>query len=483
MSVLLRPYQSVMVDGFKSAYVARHRRVLGQLATGGGKGRLLGHMARAVAAKGKHILIIAHRAELVQQICDNLDAEDVPHGRVQPGWPMLNYPVLVGMVQTVWRRLDKLPAPDLLMIDEAHHAPAGQYVALITAWPRARVLGVTATPARSDGVGLGEHFDVMVQGPSMRELIAAGHLADYDYYLPSPDFDTAGIGMEGSDYKPGDALRAMSKAKVVGDAVQHYQRHLAGRPAIAFCMGVKHTHNVAAEFAASGIRAAGVDGTMPMDERKRRLAALASGDLQVLTAADVISEGVDIPQVAGAILLRPTCSVGLYLQQVGRSLRPKPDGSRAIILDHVGNARKHGMPADPRKWSLDRLEKADAPDLRTCERCMRVFLRTSARDVAEAECEVAANQDPDDPCPIMLPAGGGGRAAVSGAIAGDLEVVADPWAWAGGIDPVRASGREYYSLLERASSENQLRMIARARGYRIGWIQHVLRSRAGQAAA
>ncbi len=480
MTVLLRSYQTDMVNGFRAAYASGHRRILGQLPTGGGKGRLLAHMARAVADKHKRILIVAHRSELVDQICANLDAEDVPYGRVQPGWPMLGFPVLVGMVQTVARRVAKLPVPDLFMVDESHHAPAGQYHAMFGAWPTARVIGVTATPVRTDGQGLSEFFDVMVQGPSVRELIDAGHLADYDYFLPSPDFSVAAIGIERGDYNQGQALRAMSKAKIVGDAVAHYNRHLRSKPAIAFCMGVAHTHSVAEQFMAAGITAAAIDGTMPLAERKSRLQSLASGAIQVLTAADVISEGVDIPQVAGAILLRPTCSEGLYLQQVGRALRPKQDGSRAIILDHVGNARKHGMPADPRMWSLAGKMKSDAPEIRTCDKCMRVFPASSAREIALNECVLAKNDDEE--CPIVAVTKSNCRGTGS-TIDGELEVVSDPWAWAGGIDPVRAYGAEWHDLVERASTEEHLAMIARARGYKRGWTAHVLRSRRERVAA
>ncbi|MCQ8279885.1 DEAD/DEAH box helicase [Acetobacteraceae bacterium KSS8] len=476
MSVELRPYQIEMVSGFRAAFQRRHRRVLGQLPTGGGKGRLLGHMGRAVSAKQKRILIVAHRAELVEQICGNLDAEGVQHGRVQPGWPMLNYPVLVGMVQTVSRRLHKLPAPDLIMIDEAHHTPAGQYQGMLNAWPDALVLGVTATPARTDGAGLGDFFDHMVQGPSTRELIDQGFLAPYDYFLPSPDFDATALAMEGSDYRTADVLRAVTKAKIVGDAVQHYAKHLNGRPAIAFCVGVKHVYSVAEQFMAAGIAAAGIDGTLPMAERKQRLDDLAAGRIQVLTAADVVSEGVDIPAVAGAILLRPTCSVGLYLQQVGRALRPKPDGSRAIILDHVGNARKHGFPSDPRNWTLDGSKPKDAVKIRTCDTCLRAFPIKDAVMIAEQECTLAED-DPDERCPILNPVGGV-RGAISEAVVGELEAVTDPWTWAGGIDPARAYGQELQALIARAQSEDHLRMIARARGYHHRWVGHQLRARA-----
>ncbi len=473
---VLRDYQEDLLSGTSGAWRRGQRRVLAQLPTGGGKGRILAAAAQRTASRGKTIVIVAHRAELVEQICANLDEEGVPHGRIMSGWPMVRYPVMVGMVQTIVRRLAALPVPDMMLIDECHHAAAGQYEAIAAAWADAHVLGVTATPARTDGQGLGKHFDVMVEGPGMAELIQRGYLADYEYFLPSPDFDMAGVRIQAGDYNAADALRIMSKCKVVGDAVQHYQKHLSNRPAIAFCMGIQHCIETATEFRQSGLRATHVDGMMSIDDRRERLGGLARGDLDVLMAADVISEGVDIPAVGGAILLRPTCSVILHLQQVGRALRVKADGSRAIIMDHVGNARRHGMPADPRKWSLDGKPKTELTELRECESCHRVFSRETAREDAMEECDRAENDD--DPCPILAPCGGGRPTSPGQVAPGNLEIVRDPWAWAHGIDPARAFGQELNALIAHADTEERLRMVSRARGYRKGWVQHVLRSRA-----
>lgn len=473
--IQLRPYQQKLIDDTEIALSGGTRRTLIQLPTGGGKGRILPRLAKLRAQNGRRVLIVAHRAELIDQICAALDDENMAYGRVQPGHPMLRFPIQVGMVQTVSRRLHKLVPPDDIMVDEAHHMPAGQYVAMLEAWPEAALTGLTATPVRTDQSGLGDYFDLMVQGPTTAELIAEKFLADYEYYMPSPDFDAAGIGTQMGDFNPGEALRAMSKAKIVGDAVSHYRKYLAGRPAIVFCMGVKHTHDVAAEFSAAGIRAAGVDGKMDMSLRKSRLAALAAGELDVITAADVISEGVDIPAVAGAIMLRPTCSTSLFLQQVGRALRPKKDGSKAILLDHVGNARRHGLPADPRRWSLD---KAEAPkiEMKTCSRCMRVFAKGTEKETASAQCARAGSED--DPCPMLITAPpANAQKEISQIVSGELEAVLNPWAWAGGIDPVLARGPEWTALIDKANTEDRLNMVARARGYKRGWVQHILRSR------
>jgi len=465
VNVALRPYQTDLVTGLRTAMASGHRRVLGVLPTGGGKGRILAHIPASAALKGSNVLIIAHRSELVDQISANLDAEGVPHGRIQAGHATVQHPVMVGMVQTIARRLDRVTVPKLLLIDECHHVPSAQNQAIISAWPDARLIGVTATPIRGDGKGLGNDFTNMVCGPSVADLIKAGHLAAYDYYLPSPRLDLSTVRIVRGDYSTGGALEAMEAARIVGDAVVHYQRHLAGRPAIAFCMDVAHAHGTAATFRAAGIRSAAIDGTMAKDARAGVLAALASGELDVLCAAEIVSEGVDIPAVAGAILLRPTMSLGLMMQQCGRALRPKPDGGRAVILDHVGNAHRHGFPDDPRTWTLDsKPNKPPAPRLRTCAVCFRVFHFADAEPCGNVPCglETPDRAEPDD---IVT-------------AEGDLELVGDRWAWAEGIDVLTAQGGDYARMMKLAHhNEARLTQIQRARGYKRGWIWHQKQAR------
>ena len=438
---------------------------------------MLAHVTAGAAGKGRRVLVIAHRSELVDQISANLADEGVAHGRVQAGHAPSSEPVAVGMVQTVCRRLAELDAPDFVLIDEAHHCAAAQYRALAEAWPDARALGVTATPVRSDGKGLSACFDVLVEGPSTAELIEGGYLASYDFYEPG-GFDVSALPVARGEFVSGAALEAVRAANIVGSAVEHYFEHLAGRPAIAFAVGVEEAARVAGEFTAAGIPAASVDGKMPLEERRLRLAALAAGELLVITSADLISEGVDIPAVAGAILLRPTASLGLFLQQVGRCLRPKADGSRAVILDHVGNGRRHGYPADPRRWTLEGVERS-ATTMRACETCRRILPVENACAIAAATCARVAR---GEACPMLRTPGAAELfQPVPQTIAGRLRVVRDPWGWAGGIDPVRARGREWHVLVERAATEEHLRMIARARGFRRGWPAHVLRDRAALA--
>jgi len=368
---VLRPYQENDVRALRAAF-KRHRRVLYQLPTGGGKTVVYSWLSQAVASRGKRVTILEHRRELVAQASAKLLDAGVEHGIIDATSKGISrQPVLVASVMTLVRRLEHYAPPDLLVIDEAHHAVAGSWDAIIRAYAKSLVLGVTATPERLDGKGLASHFDELVQGPPVRELIDGGFLADYvAYRRPQGDPDLTGVHTTAGDYDKHELAELMCDADLVGDAVEHYQRHAAGKPAIAFCVTIEHAELVAAAFQAAGIRAFSVDGTMAPGLRDQRIGGLATGETQVLTSCMLVSEGLDIPGIVAAILMRPTQSLALYLQQVGRSLRPK-DGQPAIILDHAGNMERHGMPCDHRKWSLeDRKKKGKAPSpVKTCFSC------------------------------------------------------------------------------------------------------------------
>jgi len=356
-----------------------HGRVLGVLPTGAGKTVCFTDITRRTAARGNDVVITAHRIEIVQQIAAALRAAGVPHGWIAAGKPDFHEPVRVGMVQTVANRLDTLRRPKLLIVDEAHHATAGTYRRIMEAWRGSYHFGVTATAARTDGTALGECFDAMVVGPSMRELISQGYLADYSYFAPPVRADLSAVQTRGADYVTGELAEAMDKAIITGDAIATYAKHLAGKPAVVFCVSVEHAGHVAEQFSRAGWRAASVDGAMDGATRASRIAAIGDGRLQILTSCDLISEGTDIPAVAGVVLLRPTQSLIIYLQQVGRALRPKADGSHAVILDHVGSFFKFDPPDQERPWSLlGRLKRERATNVMSCPKCYAAF-RTAPR--------------------------------------------------------------------------------------------------------
>ncbi len=236
------------------------------------------------------------------------------------------------------------------------------------------MLGVTATPARLDSRGLDSVFQTMVLGPSMRDLQERGYLCRYTYLAPPVVARLDNLKVRAGEYAADELARAMDQRGVTGNAEAYYRKMLNGKPAIAFCASVEHAENVSLLFQQAGWKAACVDGSMDRITRSNLIASIGDGRLNVLCSCDIISEGTDIPVVQGAIMLRPTMSLVTYMQQAGRVLRPKPDGSRAIILDHCGNVRRHGLPDAPRDWDLTGAPKRpQAAPVRVCAKCYATF--------------------------------------------------------------------------------------------------------------
>ncbi len=421
-----------------------YRRVCLVMPTGSGKTVTFSRISEMVWTKGMRVTLMAHRIEIVRQISMALTRERVRHGIIAPSYPETSAPVQVAMVQTLAGRMDRYPRPDLLVIDECHHAVAGSYMKIMSAWPDIFVLGVTATPARLDGKGLADAFDTMVFGPTMSELQARGYLCRYNYFAPPMVANIDSIKTRGGDYKAEDMARVMDDRTVTGDAIDHYRRLLNGKPAIAFCSTVEHAEHVAVAFQRAGWKAVSVDGSMDRTVRANLINGIGNGDLNVLTSCDIISEGTDIPVVQGAIMLRPTMSTIVYMQQAGRVLRPKADGSRATILDHVGNVLRHGLPDAPREWSLTSSPKrAQAASVRSCPKCYLAF--------------APAPRCPD--CGHVFAAAAAPSRAPAKAVAGELQDVTGNYLAA---TPLK-------TLVKNARTEADLMKIAEARGFKPGW--------------
>jgi superfamily II DNA or RNA helicase len=369
----LRPYQHQAVQQIREAYRQRHRAVLFVLPTGGGKTVVFSHIAEQAAAKGSRICVLVHRQELLRQASASLASLGVPHGLIAANRSMdLSQPVQVASVQTLARRLHKLPPGlfQLLVVDEAHHSNAGTWAKVLAHFSSARVLGVTATPVRGDGRGLGEWYSHMVLGPTPAELTEQGFLAPARVLAP-PGPSLVGIRKRMGDFDMSQAGEVLQAGQAMGDCLSHYRRYLDGQTAIAFCCSIAHAAAVARLFNDHGVAAASIDGSMDSQTREQLLADLGAGRLKVLTSCALIGEGVDVPSVAGCILLRPTQSVSLHLQMIGRCLRPQP-GKRAVILDHVGNVLRLGHHLEEREWTLDGTPKQDrekAPSVKVCPQC------------------------------------------------------------------------------------------------------------------
>lgn len=376
---VLRPYQIQIVDEARTAFRAGQRTVLIQLATGGGKTVLGSFMVEGSSSRGKVCWWLVHRRELLMQASRTFDGMGIPHGYIAGGRstdPTMR--VQIGSVQTVARRISRLPEPDLIVFDEAHHIGAAQWQLIFDAFPRAKIIGLTATPWRLDGKGLGQWFGTMVQGPTPAELMDSGSLSTYRLFAPSTP-DTSSVTTAMGDFKTRDLACIMDKPSITGDAVDHYRQLANGRRAVAFACSIEHSRHVVADFRAAGISAEHVDGQMDHAERAAAIARFTSGQTLILSNADLLGEGFDVPAIEAAILLRPTQSLSLHLQQVGRALRPAPGKPEALILDHAGNSLRHGLPDDDREWTLDDREKRKRKDsensisVKQCAECFRVY--------------------------------------------------------------------------------------------------------------
>jgi superfamily II DNA or RNA helicase len=376
----LRDYQQDIIGGARNS-LRRFRRVLVQAPTGAGKTVLASYMAGGAARRGVRTYFLCHRAELVAGTSFTFGRWGIPHGLIAAGEPMdLEHMVQVCSIDTLRRRLDRIPEPGLALWDEAHHLGAASWAAVMDGWTTAKHVGLSATPWRLDGGGLDAFFEDLVLGPSTAELIDRGALSDFVVYAPQVP-DMGGVAKTGGDFTAAGAAAVMMKPKLVGDIVAHWRERAAGLRTVGFACKVDHSLAMVAAMQAAGIRAAHLDGDTPKDERARVVRAYADGELEVLWNVALFGEGFDLAAVAGrdvtidaVIQARPTTSLSLHLQQVGRALRPAP-GKRAVILDHAGNAHRHGLPDDARVWTLAGRAKGGAandngpPPPVTCAGC------------------------------------------------------------------------------------------------------------------
>lgn len=358
----LRPYQTALIEDLRQAYRNGYRRPCLVLPCGGGKSVIAAEIARSATAKGNRVLFIVHRKELVQQIKETFAVWNVNMDLCH-----------VGMVQTVCRRLDKTDKPRLIITDENHHCPAASYRKIYDAFPDAQCLGFTATPIRLNGGGLGDINDALVEGVSAKWLIAHKYLAPYDYFGPSVA-DLSGVRIRRGEYVAEDIADVLGRPAIFGDVIHHYRKLADGKKAICYCAIISHSKAMAKRFTEAGIPAAHIDGNTDTQTRANTIEAFRRGDIRILCNVDLISEGFDVPDCAVAILLRPTQSLTLFIQQSMRCMRWQ-EGKRATIIDHVRNYARFGLPDDDRRWSLEpkRKKKMTANGLIQCRECLFTF--------------------------------------------------------------------------------------------------------------
>jgi DNA repair protein RadD len=362
----LRPYQIDVIAEFHSRVESGCHRIILVAPTGSGKTIIGAEIIREKVRAWRSVLVLAHRREIITHTSAKLRDLDIAHGIIMAGTPPRPLErVQVAAIQTLHRRaihaesMD-LPPADLLVIDEAHHCPANTYRKIIESYPGAIILGLTATPCRGDGRGLGGIFEVIIECPQVAPLIAQGFLVKTRVYAPV-DPDLKGVRTQAGDYVESQLADRMDRPKLIGDIVTHWHKFGERRKTVAFAVNVAHSAHLRDEFIKSGVRAEHIDGVTPKPERDASLARLASGEIEVITNCMVLTEGWNLPEIGCCILARPTKKMGLYREMIGRVLRPACGKTDAIVLDHSGAVFRHGFVEDAVCWTLDPDRRAESP--------------------------------------------------------------------------------------------------------------------------
>lgn len=352
---MLRDYQTEIIEAVRASLRGGNHRPLVVSPCGSGKTVIFTEIANLAKSRGNDTLVLVHRQELLEQ------AQGYGNRAV--------------MAQTLSRRIAdgrcEEKQPDIIIVDEAHHAQATTWRRIFDYYPRAIAIGFTATPCRLDGRGLGDIFDSLILGRSADELMREGWLCEYDYYAPHTPLTGAKYIVRGSDFDTASAETELTKVNIIGKLGDYLK---PDRKTIVYCPTIKYSRQVEAQFPFCRH----FDGDTPKAERERIMQGFRAGEIKALTNVDLIGEGVDVPDCDCVILLRPTMSVGLYIQQAMRCLRPQA-GKRAVIYDLVGNVYRHGLPTQGREWSLTGNLKCRNPSgepeisARECGRCFRVY--------------------------------------------------------------------------------------------------------------
>lgn len=375
----LRDYQSELIEELRYLILTGLLRICTVAPCGAGKTVLLSWITAQARAKGQKVLTILHRQELIEQTSRTFDKFYISH-EVLNSKNINSCDCLVASAQTLVRRLDQFEKPpDLIIVDEAQHAVANTWRKIIEYFPNALVIGFTATPARLSGDGLGVIFQALALGPSVRELIDMGNLSPFEYFSPPVVADFTDIKVKYGDYQTADVALKMDKSEIIGDVIATYRKLADGKRAIAYCASCEHAEHVAKSFNDAGIPAAYIDGKTPDAIRKLAIEQFRTGVVKILTNVDLVSEGFDVPNMECVILLRPTQSTALFIQQAMRAMRADPENPEkvAVIIDHVGNVYRHGLPDEDREWSLEGKVKKREPNeisIRQCPECYYAHL-------------------------------------------------------------------------------------------------------------
>ena len=400
----LRDYQLDVQTKAKEAFKEGYKSVMAVVATGGGKTVIFSDLAEQVARMNRRVWILTHREEIRLQTVKKLTEFGLVPGQIASGYPITRNNIQVASVQTLVNRLEVFDQmglkPDFLITDECHHSPASTWKTIINYWDNVKHLGVTATPQRTDGVGLNEVYDVMIQGPQTAELVARGFLCE-PVVMSSPltvELSSKKLRIKNNEYDKDEQSNMMSEKRIVNDTVDMYNKFFNGAPIVIFCCSVEDCELVASAMRNQNWVCEVVKSGMDSEERKSHIEGLGNGKVNAVCSYDVISEGVDVPILAGCIMRRRTNSLTTYLQQAGRTLRLYEGKKQALIIDQCGNIFIHGHPLEIREWDLyskKRKPKKDADDEIEVTQCPSCYVVLSGKPSVCSICGHVFNSKVD----------------------------------------------------------------------------------------
>lgn len=371
----LRDYQQETVDNIYQSMKQGNRRIIVQQPPRTGKTVIMAEIARKTTSKGNRIMFIIHRKEVLAQAKATFEQQNVN----------MNLATM-GMIQTLTRRVNKLAEPQLILIDEAHHALSQSYRRIIDAFPNAYILYFTATPIRTGHDQLDQIADDIIVGKSIKWLTQHHFLAPFHYYGLG-DIDRSKLRKQNGDYSSQSMDEAISH-QIYGHIVQQYQRLANGKQAVVYCHSIESAKKVTEQFTQAGITAAEIDGDTDAKARDQLVQKFRDQRLTILANVNLFTEGVDLPNVDCVIMARPTSSLALYLQFSMRCLNPRK-GKTAVIIDHVDNFLNFGLPSSDRNWSEAIVTKDkrkaksntdNGPAIAQCNYCFGTFYRDQAKD-------------------------------------------------------------------------------------------------------
>ncbi len=375
--VELRNYQKNIIKEIRTQISKGVKRILVQAPTGSGKTCLTSFMVEGSVEKNLQCGFIVHRRELIKQSMEAFDLIGVDYGVVSAGFePNYEKKVQICSIQSLIRRFKKVKPFDILWIDEAHHSAASTWQILHHHYRGAICIGLTATPQRLDGQGLKSYYDVIVRGPEVNWLIDNGYLSKYKAFASPVDLDFSKVHTKMGDYDKKETSDIVHNATVTGNAVGQYKKICNGKSAIVFAINIAHSQSIVDTFNKEGIVARHLDGKTPKKERDNLINDFKNKKITILSNVGLFSEGFDVPNLDAVIMLRPTQSLGMALQMVGRGLRPHNDKEFAYLIDHVGNFQRHGLPDKVHEWKLEGRKKSskvtDEIKIKTCKKCYGV---------------------------------------------------------------------------------------------------------------